>query len=154
MDVCMCIKTPVGDLLAVDSQGALTQLVFGCQPPPGCTMGQTPLLEETQRQLLEYFAGKRQQFDLPLRPEGTPFRQQVWQALLTIPYGQTRSYRDIAALVGAPRAVRAVGGANHHNPISIIIPCHRVIGADGSLRGYGGGTEIKTALLALEREHA
>ena len=154
MDVCMCIKTPVGDLLAVDSQGALTQLVFGCQPPPGCPMGQTPLLEETQRQLLEYFAGKRQQFDLPLRPEGTPFRQQVWQALLSIPYGQTRSYRDIAASVGAPRAVRAVGGANHHNPISIIIPCHRVIGADGSLRGYGGGTAIKTALLALEREHA
>ena len=102
---------------------------------------------------MEYFAGKRQQFDLPLRPEGTPFRQQVWQALLSIPYGQTRSYRDIAASVGAPRAVRAVGGANHHNPISIIIPCHRVIGADGSLRGYGGGTAIKTALLALEREH-
>lgn len=151
MDVCMCINTPLGDLLAVDGGGALTQLIFGCDIPAGCRAGQTPLLAETARQLEEYFAGTRQVFDLPLRPEGTPFRQKVWQALLTIPYGQTRSYRDIAAQIGAPRAVRAVGGANHHNPISIIIPCHRVIGADGRLRGYGGGTDKKTTLLQLEQ---
>ena len=102
-------------------------------------------------QLDEYFAGKRRVFDLPLRPHGTAFQRLVWDALLSIPYGETMSYGQIARLVGNPKACRAVGMANNRNPISIIIPCHRVIGSNGALVGYGGGLELKTRLLELER---
>lgn len=110
----------------------------------------TPLSDRADAQLREYFAGTRREFDLPLAPEGTAFRKQVWAALLEIPYGETRSYREIAERIGSPKAVRAVGGANHHNPISILIPCHRVVGAGGGLTGYAGGLETKAQLLALE----
>jgi len=109
-----------------------------------------PVLAETERQLGEYFAGRRRRFDLTLDFAGTDFQQQVWRALLAIPYGETRSYSDIARQIGAPDAVRAVGAANGRNPISIIAPCHRVIGANGSLTGFAGGIEIKRRLLALE----
>jgi methylated-DNA-[protein]-cysteine S-methyltransferase len=108
--------------------------------------------KEAVRQFEEYFAGKRTVFDLPLDwPEyATPFQRQCWDALLTIPYGETRSYGQQAALLGKPGAARAVGQANHHNPLAIIVPCHRVIAADGGLGGYGGGLDTKQALLALE----
>jgi O-6-methylguanine DNA methyltransferase len=105
-------------------------------------------------QLLEYLEGKRTAFDLALDLRGTPFQRAVWQALLAIPYGETRSYRDVARAIGHPNALRAVGGANAANPISIVVPCHRVIAADGSLRGYGGGRELKARLLAMERSRS
>lgn len=104
-------------------------------------------------QLEEYFAGERREFDLDLDPAGTTFQRRVWAALLTIPYGQTRSYGEIARQIEAPGASRAVGVANGHNPIGIIVPCHRVIGANGSMTGYGGGIERKKTLLALEKSH-
>ena len=105
------------------------------------------------RQLDEYFAGTRKTFGFPYRLKGTPFQKKVWAALCEIPYGETRSYKDIAEDVGSPRAFRAVGMANHANPIFIAIPCHRVIGAGGALVGYGGGLEMKKALLELEKAH-
>ena len=108
-------------------------------------------MEQTlTRQLLDYLAGNREYFELPLSPKGTPFQKKVWNALRAIPYGQTRSYRDIALAVDCPRGFRAVGMANNRNPIPILIPCHRVVGADGSLTGYAGGLELKRALLTLE----
>ena len=110
-----------------------------------------PLLGEADRQLKLYFAGALQQFELPIQMQGTPFQQKVWAALQQIPYGETRSYKDIAVMLGQPGAMRAVGGANNRNPVSIIVPCHRVIGANGQLIGYGGGLPIKIALLELER---
>ena len=109
-----------------------------------------PLLADCARQLAEYFSGTRRVFDLPLHPVGTAFRMRVWAELQQIPYGQTITYGELARRVGNARGSRAVGGANHHNPISIIIPCHRVIGEDGSLTGYGGGLDMKDALLRLE----
>ena len=109
------------------------------------------LTEIVFRQLDEYFAGTRKAFDFPCRLHGTPFQEAVWAALREIPYGETRSYKDIAEAIGHPKAFRAVGMANHANPIFITIPCHRVIGASGSLVGYGGGLEMKKALLELER---
>ncbi len=114
----------------------------------------TPLIAQAEIELNEYFAGKRTAFSVPLSPQGTPFQKRVWDALCAIPYGETRSYAQIAAAVGSPKGFRAVGGANHHNPIVIMIPCHRVIGADGSLTGFGGGLPVKELLLHLEREHA
>ncbi|MDD4075114.1 MAG: methylated-DNA--[protein]-cysteine S-methyltransferase [Eubacteriales bacterium] len=105
-------------------------------------------------QLQEYFMGKRKVFHLPLAPVGTTFQRKVWEALYAIPYGETRAYRDIAATIGEPRAYRAVGMANNRNPIMIVIPCHRVIGAHGELVGYGGGLDMKEALLTLERRNS
>lgn len=144
------VQSPVGDLTLTEENGALTGLYFGRLSLEG-EEGLTALLEKASRQLEEYFAGKRKQFDLPLSLWGTEFQRQVWAALRDIPYGETRSYGQIAQAVGRPKAVRAVGMANHRNPISIIVPCHRVVGADGSLTGYGGGLENKKFLLALER---
>lgn len=114
----------------------------------------TEALAETERQLREYFAGVRKVFDVLLKPDGTAFFQSVWKALQDIPYGETRTYGDIAKAVGKPKAARAVGMANHHNPIMIIIPCHRVIGANGQLVGYAGGLDVKRRLLDLEMSHA
>ena len=110
----------------------------------------SPLLDAAEAQLREYFAGTRRTFDLPLAPRGTAFQQRVWAALRAIPYGETCTYGELAAAIGSPSASRAVGMANHHNPIPIVIPCHRVIGANGTLTGYAGGLEIKRKLLALE----
>jgi methylated-DNA-[protein]-cysteine S-methyltransferase len=109
-----------------------------------------PLVAAVSRQLAEYFAGERREFDLPLDPRGTPFQKRVWSALRRIPYGKTRSYIDIARVSGSPKGARAVGMANHDNPIAIVVPCHRVIAADGSLGGYGGGLNFKRKLLDLE----
>lgn len=143
-------ETPMGYMaLAADAQ-ALTRLYLPNQPMPRIAFRPTPLLEAAERQILEYLAGNRREFDLPLRPQGTPFQQAVWAALRDIPYGQTRTYRDIARAVNCPKGFRAVGMANQKNPLPILIPCHRVVGADGSLTGYAGGLELKRALLAIE----
>jgi methylated-DNA-[protein]-cysteine S-methyltransferase len=112
---------------------------------------ETPLIKEAYRQLSEYLKGERKGFDLPLLIKGTTFQQQVWKALLEIPYGETRSYKQIAVAIGNPKAVRAVGMANNRNPLLIVVPCHRVIGADGKLVGYGAGIEKKEFLLRLEK---
>ncbi len=110
-------------------------------------------IARVRKQVEEYCAGKRTEFDLELAPIGTEFQRAVWNALLEIPYGETRSYGEIARAIGQPKAARGVGSANHANPIGLIVPCHRVIGADGSLTGYGGGLPLKQALLAHEAEH-
>lgn len=112
---------------------------------------ETPLLAEAEQQLNEYFAGLRTQFDLPLRAKGTAFQKAVWAELLKIPYGETRTYGQLAAALGRPNAGRAVGGACHRNPIGIVVPCHRVVGVSGDLTGYAGGLEVKRYLLELER---
>ena len=145
--------SPVADLYLVEERGQLVEISF-YQPEHREEMKEkrTELLEEVERQLQEYFAGRLQHFDLPLHPQGTEFQKKVWKALMSIPYGETRSYGEIAKQIGNEKAVRAVGGANHVNPISIVIPCHRVIGKNGSLTGYGGGLEIKETLLTLERK--
>lgn len=144
------ISTPIRPLRIDEADGAIIAVNFVTDElcPPS-----TPLLEEAVRQLNAYFDGTLQAFDLPIRLEGTAFRRSCWQALQTIPYGETISYGEQARRIGRPKAVRAVGGANHHNPISIIVPCHRVIGADGSLTGYGGGMDVKAWLLAHERKN-
>lgn len=143
--------TPIGDITLEENGTALTLLAFGAIPPgAGSALKETPLLRKATAQIHEYFAGTRTAFDLPLHLEGTPFQKAVWQTLAVIPYGETRSYKDIAETVGSPKACRAVGMANRKNPLCIIIPCHRVIGADGSLTGFGGGIPVKEHLLALE----
>ncbi len=145
--------TDLGPMTAVEEDGRLTWLAFEDERAPreDTAREETPLIRRAVAQVREYLAGKRTSFDVPLQPEGTAFQRDVWQALLDIPYGETRSYGQIAAAVGRPKAFRAVGMANHNNPISLIIPCHRVIGADGSLTGYGGGLPIKEKLLRLEK---
>lgn len=141
------IKSPVGTLLIEAEDGAITKLdyVDSAGEDDPCLV-----LDEAERQLKEYFEGNRKAFDLPLAPGGTAFQQRVWAALREIPWGEVRSYGDIARRIGQPGATQAVGGANHRNPIAIIIPCHRVIGSDGGLTGYGGGLDRKRALLKLE----
>ncbi|PJK04001.1 cysteine methyltransferase [Lysobacteraceae bacterium NML71-0210] len=149
------IDSPVGRLLIATSDEGLHAIEFpqGRHPVKRDAHWQEsphPLLSEAARQLGEYFAGQRHVFDLPLAPQGTDFQQRVWQALRTIPYGQTRSYAQLATAIGQPKAMRAVGAANGRNPLSIVVPCHRVIGADGTLVGFGGGLPVKTFLLRLE----
>ena len=142
--------TPFG-WMAVGGEGdVLTRLWLPNQAVPRIASHPTPLLLRAEEQLSAYFSGARRAFDLPLAPEGTPFQRKVWAALRQIPWGETRTYRDIAAAVGCPRGFRAVGMANHRNPLPIFVPCHRVVGSDGSLTGYAGGLELKRALLALE----
>jgi len=143
----MRMESPVGPLTLTEENGAITELLFGDCEPEG---ERTALMDEAVCQLTEYFSGVRRVFDLPLHPSGTEFQRRVWDALQDIPYGETRSYGEIARAVNSPKAFRAVGMANHNNPISVIIPCHRVIGADGALTGYGGGMEKKEFLLRLE----
>jgi methylated-DNA-[protein]-cysteine S-methyltransferase len=141
------IPSPVGPLaLTVDDDGALTRVGFGAGG-----VSDDARFERVVTQLTEYFAGRRIDFDLDLRPDGgSPFERRVWAALLEIPYGETASYGEIAARIGHPGKARAVGRANGRNPIAIVCPCHRVIGSDGSLTGYGGGLENKRTLLDLE----
>lgn len=141
----------IGRLAIADNGQTITHLLFNHSDiPHGLEQRETELIARTAEELREYMACERTVFTIPIAPSGTDFRMAVWRALLTIPYGETRSYKEIAEQVGSPRAYRAVGMANNRNPISIIIPCHRVIGADGSLVGYGGGMEIKKRLLDLE----
>ncbi len=152
------LDTPVGRLLLAGTARELRRIEFprggaGRKPERGW-VEDPQHFTETARQLRDYFNGRLRKFDLPLNPEGTPFQQSVWRALRHIPYGATRSYGEIAAAIGKPRAVRAVGAANGRNPLPIVIPCHRVIGGDGSLTGFGGGLDVKRALLELEASHA
>lgn len=142
--------TPLGPMALEGKGEAVTRLYLPGCPTPRAASRATPVLEEARGQLLAYLAGERRSFDLPLDPRGTPFQRRVWAQLEGIPYGQTRTYRDIALAAGSPKGFRAVGMANHCNPIPIFIPCHRVVGSDGSLTGYAGGMELKRALLALE----
>lgn len=149
--------SPVGKLKLVASRGGLVAILWENDRVDRVRLGAMaedaahPVLTETARQLDEYFAGKRARFDLPLDFHGTDFQKSVWSALLTIPFGETRSYAQIAAQVGRPTAFRAVGAANGRNPISIVAPCHRVIGTNGSLTGFAGGLQGKEYLLGLER---
>ncbi len=145
-------ETPVGPLHLTASGGALTGLRFGAGPADGEYDPDEPVLRTAAAQLREYFARERTAFDLPLAPAGTAWQLAVWEQLRLIPYGTTVSYGDIARRLGSPAASRAVGLANGRNPIAIVVPCHRVIGADGSLVGFGGGLDRKRALLAHETE--
>jgi methylated-DNA-[protein]-cysteine S-methyltransferase len=129
---------------------ALRRLHFGAVTPAGPRDDAHPILRQAAAELREYFAGRRRQFNVPVAPAGTAFQLEVWAALTTIPYGTTWSYAHLARAIGHPQAVRAVGAANGANPIGIIIPCHRVIGSDGSLTGFGGGLPLKRRLLELE----
>ena len=150
------MESPIGALTIVSSDGALVAILMDGHhrpPVPESAWGERvdDALPEATRQLAEYFAGRRRAFDLPLAPSGTDFQRQVWAALAEIPYGETRSYGQIAAAIGRPGASRAVGMANGRNPVSVVVPCHRVVGASGSLTGYAGGPERKQFLLDLER---
>jgi O-6-methylguanine DNA methyltransferase len=150
------VDSPVGRLRLIASGQSLVGIWFSqgrdaARGASGMVQDSSPVLECTRAQLGEYFAGERHEFNLPLDPRGTEFQRRVWQRLLHIPYGETTTYGALARELGDPGASRAVGLANGSNPIPIVIPCHRVIGADGSLTGFGGGLPIKAALLELER---
>jgi methylated-DNA-[protein]-cysteine S-methyltransferase len=146
------VESPIGPLLITAEDGALTRLYMAPFDVDPAWEHNPAALAEPARQLREYFAGERTEFALELRPAGTGFQRQVWELLLAIPYGETTTYGALALALGDPRKVRAVGLANGRNPISIVVPCHRVIGSDGSLTGYGGGLERKRVLLELEAE--
>lgn len=143
------LETAIGQLLIAEEDGKLTNVHMA---PDGKEwhLEKTPVLEQAAKELAEYFAGTRKTFDVPLGPKGTEFQQAVWKALTEIPYGETRTYGEIAAIVGKPHAYRAVGMANNRNPLMIVVPCHRVIGSKGNLTGYAGGLDVKEALLKLE----
>lgn len=144
---------PFGRLTLISEDEYLTGLYFGEREIDG-EMQETEILKEASTQLDEYFAGNRRKFELPLRTTGTDFQRKCWDGLQTIPYGETRTYQEMARYAGNEKAVRAVGGANHNNPISIIVPCHRVIGKNGKLVGFGGGLDVKEFLLNLEKENS
>jgi methylated-DNA-[protein]-cysteine S-methyltransferase len=154
------IQSPVGELILVARGTKLAAILWENERLNRVRLGPLeqdsdhPTLKETERQLLEYFSGQRRRFELALDFAGTDFQVRVWQALLTIPFGETRSYRDIAVQIGQPTATRAVGAANGRNPISIIAPCHRVIGTSGGLTGFAGGLAAKQFLLSLEGQQS
>jgi len=145
--------SPIGPLTLASDGKALIQVEFdgGKYPLPQYDLGNDSILDQTRRELDQYFAGKLRAFNVKVAPQGTEFQRKVWAALQTIPYGATRSYAQQAMSIGSPKATRAVGSANGRNPIPVIIPCHRVIGANGSLTGFGGGMERKQILLELEQ---
>ena len=144
-------NTPVGKLCIGERDGAITRVTWN-QIPTDAVEEETELIKKCKQELDEFFEGKRKTFDLPLAPVGTAFQKRVWDALREIPYGETRTYKDIAIAVDSPKGFRAVGMANNKNPIAIIVPCHRVIGSNGKLVGYAAGMETKTFLLALEQQ--
>ena len=149
----LSFSTPFGEMALGEEGGAIVRLYLPNTPTPRLMPHETPLLMEGRRQVMEYLMGERRNFALPLAPQGTPFQKRVWSALGDIPYGQIRTYRDIACAAGCPKGFRAVGMACNRNPIPIIIPCHRVVGAGGALTGYAGGAELKKALLELEQKN-
>ena len=154
---CKVIKSPVGKLKLVASDKGLVAILWEKDSPRRVRLSELvaddrhPMLVETERQLGEYFAGKRKAFSVALDLRGTRFQKDVWEALLAIPFGETRSYGQLAKQLGNPRATRAVGAANGRNPVSIILPCHRVIGSSGKLTGFAGGLDAKAHLLSLEQ---
>jgi methylated-DNA-[protein]-cysteine S-methyltransferase len=143
--------TGIGRITIAEQDGFITNLYFESDKPRADMTDETPLIKEASRQLAGYLNGSLQAFSLPLAPAGTDFMKQVWTSLTEIPYGKTANYGDIDAKTGRPKAARAVGLANNRNPIPIIIPCHRVVGSDGSLTGYRGGLLLKKKLLELEK---
>lgn len=151
------IQSELGEVTIQASESGITGIWFETFTTKPKNLGELsdthPLLLEAARQLTEYFTMQRSQFDLPLDMQGTEFQKIVWQALLDIPYGEVRSYKELAESIGRPKAVRAVGSANGKNPISVVVPCHRVIGTNGKLTGYAGGTERKEQLLKLEKSN-
>lgn len=146
-------RTIIGKIGIGEDGHAITDVFFEGEDVKG-EVRETPLIKEAYRQIKEYLEGRRKTFSIPISPKGTEFQQKVWNSLMNIPYGETKSYKDIALAVGNEKASRAVGMANNRNPISIIIPCHRVIGKNGKLVGYGGGLHIKEHLLKLEKENS
>ena len=147
--------SPIGPLSLVEENGALVAVRWNFDLPRDAAplaLPATPLLRQAAAELTAYFAGQLREFTVPLTPKGTPFQQKVWAALREIPYGKTRSYKELAIAIGNEKACRAVGMANNRNPLPIFIPCHRVVGADGKLVGYAGGLDVKTFLLNLEKE--
>ncbi len=140
-------NTVIGEITIAEENGAITHVSFDKLKFP---VKETQLIQQTYHELQEYFEGKRKIFDVPLNPQGTPFQTAVWEELKKIPYGQTKTYKEIAKAAGNEKACRAVGMANNKNPIAIIIPCHRVIGSNGEMTGYAGGLEIKKKLLNIE----
>lgn len=153
----IAVDTKVGRFIVIEEDGAVCEVHidggerFYEEELEGVTYKETKLLERAKQELVEYAEGRRKSFDLPLAAKGTEFQKKVWDALRSIPYGETRTYKQIAEQVGNPKGCRAVGMANNKNPIGIIVPCHRVIGSDGSLTGYAGGVDIKRRLLELEQ---
>jgi methylated-DNA-[protein]-cysteine S-methyltransferase len=141
----------MGPVTVASTDKGLASIHFGKKVPSGVVADESGKSEGV-KQLSEYFEGKRTRFELPLDIDGTPFQKSVWTELLRIPYGETRSYGDIAKALGKPAAARAVGMANHNNPVAIVIPCHRVVGQNGSLTGYAGGLHLKEQLLSIERQ--
>ncbi len=148
MKYAVITDSPIGALTLVQEGDALVEMRFGAAT---VERSDTPLLCQAIAELNEYFAGRRRSFTIPLRPKGTPFQMRCWDALCEIPYGQTRTYAQQAAFIGNPKACRAVGMGNHRNPLPVFIPCHRVIGSNGTLTGYAGGLGIKEKLLQIER---
>ena len=146
------MDSPMGPLTVASTEKGIASIHFGNSVPEG-TVTDASANHQTVEQLTEYFEGKRTRFELQLDVEGTPFQKAVWSELLRIPYGETRTYGDIAKAIGRPGAARAVGMANHDNPIAVVIPCHRVVGRDGSLTGYAGGIRLKAQLLSIECRH-
>lgn len=146
-------ETEIGRIGIAEDNSAITDIFFKGEELTEYEIKETPLIKKAYSEIKEYLEGKRKSFDVPLCTIGTEFQQKVWNALKCIPYGETRSYEDIAIEVGNKKACRAVGMANNRNPISIIIPCHRVVGKDGKLVGYGGGLNIKEHLLKLEKDN-
>ena len=146
-------ETTAGNFGIAEKDGSITHLFFEEDPlPQVIPVHETPLLREASRQLRHYLAGELTHFELPLNPKGTPFFQKAWENLRAIPFGETATYKEIAARVGSPRAARAIGLANNRNPIPIFIPCHRVIGSNGALTGYRGGIDLKRHLIEMERK--
>lgn len=151
MDGAAIYPFPFGALEIGYAGEAVTRLARTAAP--AAPAGRTPLTDQVFAQVTEYLEGRRRDFDFPFVLRGTPFQEKVWQALRAIPYGETRTYAQIAAAVGNPKACRAVGMANHRNPLLMVVPCHRVVGANGKLTGYAAGLDMKEALLRLEREN-
>ena len=153
---CKVMESPIGKLKLVASDKGLVAILWENDRPSRVRLGEMvederhPVLVETERELGEYFAGRRREFSVALDMRGTRFQRDVWEALLAIPFGETRSYGQLARQLGNPRATRAVGAANGRNPVSIIVPCHRVIGSSGKLTGFAGGLDVKAKLLNLE----
>lgn len=152
MNYAFTYEMPIGQTTILENGHGITKIIFGpLLQSEDAALRETPLLRCTAEELREYFAGSRKEFTIPLDPSGTEFQKKVWNALRHIPYGETRSYGEIARMIGNEKACRAVGMANHRNPLPIVVPCHRVVGADGSMTGYDAGLQLKKKLLRLEK---
>lgn len=151
MEYSFTYETMIGKLTITECDLQITSIDFGESDAKQSNMKETALIKEARKELEEYFQGNRKTFDLPLSLKGTPFQKKVWQVLMTIPYGKTMTYKQVAEAIGNPKACRAVGMANNKNPIPIVVPCHRVIGSNGKLVGYAGGLHMKEKLLEMEQ---